>query len=74
MYLNLVRTWSEACAAMVVEELNVKALQFVEAVATWADYIKAETLSTALVTAAPPPEAYTETHTIDGMTITLGVQ
>jgi isoleucyl-tRNA synthetase len=48
--------------------------ELAEAVATWADYIKAETLSTALVTAAPPPEAYTETHTIDGMTITLGVQ
>jgi isoleucyl-tRNA synthetase len=48
--------------------------ELAEAVATWADYIKAETLSIALVTAAPPPEAYTETHTIDGMTITLGVQ
>ena len=40
----------------------------------WSDYIKAETLSTALVVTAPPAEAYAETHTIDGMSITIGVQ
>ena len=44
------------------------------AVATWAEYIKAETLSLALVTAPPPPESYSETHTIEGMAITLGVK
>jgi len=45
-----------------------------DAVTMWADYIKAETLSLDLVTAAPPPESYSETHTIEGMTITLGVK
>src|SRR5215813_8930235 len=45
-----------------------------EAVTTWAEYIKAETLSLDLVTAAAPPESYCETHTIEGATITLGVQ
>src|SRR2546430_1331560 len=45
-----------------------------EAVTTWAEYIKAETLSLDLVMAAAPPESYCETHTIEGMTITLGVQ
>jgi len=45
-----------------------------DAVTTWADYIKAETLSLELVTAIPPPESYRETHTIEDMTITLGVK
>jgi isoleucyl-tRNA synthetase len=45
-----------------------------EAVTTWAEYIKTETLSLDLVMAAAPPESYSETHTIEGMTITLGVQ
>ena len=45
-----------------------------EAVTMWTEYIKAETLSLDLVTAAAPPESYCETHTIEGMTITLGVQ
>jgi len=45
-----------------------------EAVTTWAEYIKAETLSLDLVMAAAPPESYCETHTIEGATITLGVQ
>ena len=44
------------------------------AVTTWAEYIKAETLSLDLVMAAAPPESYCETHTIEGATITLGVQ
>jgi len=48
--------------------------ELAEAVTTWAEYIKAETLSLDLVTAAAPPESYSETHTIEGMTITLGVQ
>ena len=45
-----------------------------EAVATWAEYIKVETLSLDLVVAAPPPQSYSETHTIEGMAITLGVK
>jgi isoleucyl-tRNA synthetase len=45
-----------------------------EAVTTWAEYIKTETLSLDLVMAAAPPESYSETHTIEGITITLGVQ
>src|SRR5262249_22121041 len=45
-----------------------------DAVTMWAEYIKAETLSLDLMTAAPPPESYSETHTIEGVTITLGVK
>jgi isoleucyl-tRNA synthetase len=48
--------------------------ELAEVVTTWAEYIKAETLSLDLVTAAAPPESYCETHTIEGVTITLGVQ
>jgi hypothetical protein len=48
--------------------------ELVEAVTTWAKYIKAETLSLDVVMAAAPPESYGETQTIEGMTITLGVQ
>jgi isoleucyl-tRNA synthetase len=40
----------------------------------WADYIRNETLSTSLVREEPPGGAYTETHKVDGETITLGVQ
>jgi isoleucyl-tRNA synthetase len=45
-----------------------------EAVTMWAEYIKTETLSLELVMAAAPPESYRETHTVEGMTIALGVQ
>jgi len=45
-----------------------------DAVSTWGAYIKAETLSLDLVTATPPPESYSETHTVEGMAITLGVK
>jgi isoleucyl-tRNA synthetase len=48
--------------------------ELAEALASWSDYIKAETLSLALVATPPPPEAYTETQTIEGMSVTLGVQ
>jgi isoleucyl-tRNA synthetase len=48
--------------------------ELADAVSTWADYIKAETLSLDLVTAAAPPESYCETQTIEGMTVTLGVR
>ena len=53
---------------------SLAAGELAEAISTWAEYIKAETLSLDLVTAAAPPESYSETHTIEGMTITLGVQ
>ena len=45
-----------------------------DALLTWSDYVKAETLSTDLVASVPPSEAYSEEHRIDGMTITLGVR
>ena len=45
-----------------------------DALLTWSDYVKAETLSIDLVAGAPPSEAYSEEHRIDGMAITLGVQ
>jgi isoleucyl-tRNA synthetase len=40
----------------------------------WGDYIRAETLSNELVAQAPPPDAYSENHTVDGASITLGVK
>jgi isoleucyl-tRNA synthetase len=48
--------------------------ELAEALAAWSDYLKAETLSTELLSTTPPPEAYTETQTIEGMSIILGVQ
>ena len=45
-----------------------------DALLAWSDYVKAETLSIDLVAGAPPSEAYSEEHRIDGMTITIGVQ
>ena len=48
--------------------------ELADAVNTWADYIKAETLSTVLELAAPPESAHIEPHTIDGWFTTLGVQ
>jgi isoleucyl-tRNA synthetase len=41
---------------------------------TWADYIKAETLSTELIAGSPPGGAHIENHKVDGMDFTLGVQ
>jgi len=40
---------------------------------TWSDYIRAETLSTQLTAAQPPSSAYVETHDIEGVSLTLGV-
>jgi isoleucyl-tRNA synthetase len=40
----------------------------------WSDYIRAETLSTKLVTGAPPEDAFKEVHKIDGAEVTLGVR
>ena len=40
----------------------------------WQDYLKAETLTTALISAAPAPGAYVEEQKIDGMAIVLGVK
>jgi isoleucyl-tRNA synthetase len=48
--------------------------ELAEALAAWSDYLKAETLSTELLSTTPPPEAYTETQTIEDMSIILGVQ
>ena len=44
-----------------------------EVFTTWGDYIKAETLTTELVAGEPAPEAYTETHRVEGMEFTIGV-
>jgi isoleucyl-tRNA synthetase len=45
-----------------------------EVIGRWRDYIQAETLSTDLVAGEPPADAYTETHQIDGASISLGVR
>jgi isoleucyl-tRNA synthetase len=47
--------------------------ELAEAFQTWGGYIQAETLTTALVPDTPPESFHTETHTIDGMQITIGV-
>ena len=43
-------------------------------ISAWADYIQAETLTTQLVNDGPPAEAYTETHKLSGLEVTLGVK
>ncbi len=45
-----------------------------EAIAAWGEYIRGETLSLELRSAAPPAEAFTAAHTIEGMELRLGVQ
>ena len=40
----------------------------------WSEYIKAETLTIELVAGESAPEAYTETHQVEGMEFTIGVQ
>ena len=42
-------------------------------IAAWADYLKAETLTTSLEAGLPPAGAYVEEHTIDTLKLTLGV-
>ena len=41
---------------------------------TWGEYIQAETLTTELISGEPPTEAFTETHTIEGEQVTIGVK
>ncbi len=41
---------------------------------TWGDYIKTETLTTELVNAEPPDDAYTDTHKVDQQELVLGVK
>jgi isoleucyl-tRNA synthetase len=48
--------------------------EMADVVRAWGDYIRAETLSSDLVAQAPPPDAYSETHTVDGASIMLGVK
>lgn len=39
----------------------------------WGDYVRQETLSRQLVEGAPPADAYTEQHRVDGQQVTLGI-
>jgi isoleucyl-tRNA synthetase len=43
-------------------------------VMAWCDYIRAETLSSELIAGQPPADAYSDSHKIDGASITLGVK
>ena len=47
--------------------------ELAEVIAAWADYIKRETLSDALVAGPAPDGAYVTTHKVDGHALTLGV-
>ena len=47
---------------------------FSAAIYEWSEYIKAETLTSMLFEEQPPESAYSETQTVDGQQITLGVQ
>jgi isoleucyl-tRNA synthetase len=40
----------------------------------WAAYLRAETLTVTLIDGRPPETAYTETHHVEGETVTLGVE
>ncbi len=44
-----------------------------ETVATFEAYIKQETLSREILTSTPPPDAFKETHNLDGREVVLGV-
>ena len=44
-----------------------------EALAAFESYVKQETLSREVFTSAPPPEAFVETHKLDGREVVLGV-
>jgi len=48
--------------------------EFAQVFQSWADYVKAETLTTNLVSGAAPTGAYAETQNVEGHTLTLGVQ
>ena len=52
----------------------VAADELADVMKSWGDYIRAETLTTNLVSDRPPAEAYVEEHTIEGLSILLGVQ
>jgi isoleucyl-tRNA synthetase len=41
---------------------------------TWGDYIKAETLTTELISGKPPGNAFVETHAVDGIEFTVGIK
>ena len=45
-----------------------------EVFAAWGDYIKDETLSTELIAAEPPAEAFVEAHKVEGEELTLGIK
>ena len=44
-----------------------------EALAAFESYVKQETLSREVLTSSPPPEAFVETHKLDGREVVLGV-
>ncbi len=48
--------------------------ELAEVMGSWADYIQAETLTTQLMDEAPTEDAYTETHELAGLSISLGVK
>ena len=48
--------------------------ELAEVMETWADYIRAETLSTRMVSGEPPKGAYAETQNVDGVEVKLGLQ
>lgn len=45
-----------------------------DVLASWTDYLRAETLTIELANSQPPEGAYVEEHQVDGETITLGVK
>jgi isoleucyl-tRNA synthetase len=48
--------------------------ELAEVFRAWEAYIRAETLSTALIAGAAPPDAYSQTHNLDGLAVALGVR
>ncbi len=48
--------------------------ELAEVFRAWEAYIRAETLSTALVAGEAPPDAYREKHNLDGLWVALGVR
>jgi isoleucyl-tRNA synthetase len=48
--------------------------ELVEVIDAWGEYIRSETLSGELLAGKPPADAYRETHSVDGASITLAVR
>jgi isoleucyl-tRNA synthetase len=48
--------------------------ELAEVFTTWRDYIQAETLTTAIIAGNPPDDTFTQTHSVEGQEVTIGIK